>query len=350
MTPPPVIHGMIEAALKAAHIALLRRKNDVQVIRKPDGSFVTSGDYQAQQIIEAELRKISPSALGVEAIYFLCEESLDGKAHDFAGRKKGAHWVIDPIDGTIGYKQKRGDAEPKPWAVSIGLEQDGKTIAAVVYEASPGEYGTVAADFDGITPQSPQGNIFWAHRDVPHAHRLEGHFRVTPAHGSAYAEQANGDGLMTLTYPLPELAVDYSGAAHSVLNETTPLPAGATHLIDGFYQDKQPGAPAGAPLKRRFLQGCDLGEGEYQSCFSSVAGAMQAASGRARSFMVGGGFPWDVSAARLILEKSATALAEYAMVGAEGVRTLMIAGRDLPMFERMKNSVETMQDHEASRW
>src|SRR5687768_10187860 len=103
--PPAIVKRMIDAALKGAHIALLRRKQGLNVKEKPDGSKVTAGDYQAQQIIEAELKALSPAIelqLGVDQVGFIMEETL-GERHIPAKR---ANWVVDPIDGTIGYSRK----------------------------------------------------------------------------------------------------------------------------------------------------------------------------------------------------------------------------------------------------
>ncbi len=347
---PEPINGMIAATLKGAHIALMRRRDGVQVANKPDGSFVSSGDYQSQQIIEAELSKISPAvaaSLGVDSIDFLMEESLDGTKHDFAKRLKGAHWVVDPIDGTIGYKQKHGDNPPKPWAVSIALEKDGETIAAVVYEAAPSEYAT--KDFDKITPNTPQGKIFWAHRDAPHAQRLEGGFSVTPANDAVSYRQRTRpeDGLLTLEEPLPELTVDFSRATSTTLTKNIRIDR--THpFVDGFFQDGQTRNTAQqTTYKADFLKRCGLGQGDYQDCYSAVAGAMAAADGRTSAFLAGRCFPWDASAARLILEKSGTPFMEYSIPGAGAERTMLIAGRDPATITRMKDTVGKMQDDQG---
>src|SRR5690606_27905684 len=101
---------------------------------KPDNSRVTNGDFQSEQLI---LDTLSGNAVALRSqppfngqpFKFLMEED---SRHDFAGRKQGFTFVIDPIDGTHGYSQNVGD-EAYPWAVSIGLEHNGKTIASAVY-------------------------------------------------------------------------------------------------------------------------------------------------------------------------------------------------------------------------
>jgi 3'-phosphoadenosine 5'-phosphosulfate (PAPS) 3'-phosphatase len=325
--PSKLIHGMVQAALKAAHIALIRRKQGLNIRIKSDGSRVTSGDYQAQQIIEAELRSISQEH-PLPDIKFLMEEHLNGMTPDFAGRNHGLHWVVDPIDGTIGYSRKLGET-PAPWAISIALEKDGKTIAAVVYEAAENEYGTTPQDFASIAPETPSGKIFWAHKTVPHTHRLEGTFSVTPVNSNeSYAQRiqtlASGYDLPILA-TIPELTVHYADAADTVLDKKIRVAPHAMPLIDDFYQDE------GDQMKLQFCAQCGFigkdGTKYYKDCFSAVVGAMHAADGRTGAYLSGKGFPWDHSAARLILVKSGTPCAEYRVGDGSEERSMLIAGR-----------------------
>lgn len=323
-----LIHGMVEAALKAAHIALMRRKQGLNVRIKKDGSRVTSGDYQAQQIIEVELRKLS-QLLHFDDIKFLMEEHLNDMVPDFAGRNRGLHWVVDPIDGTVGYSRKLGEA-PAPWAVSIALEKDGKTVAGVVYEAAENEYGTSPQDFASIVPEAPKGKIFWAHQHIAHTHRLENNFSVTPENPNEnYAQRTqilvNGYELPILAV-IPALKVQYQHADDTVLDKKVRVRPQAIPLVYDFYQDSP-----GEALKEQFCNACGFvgkdGTKYYKDCYSAVAGAMHAADGRTGAYLSGQGFPWDHSAARLILVKSGTPCIEYRVGDGSEERSMLIAGR-----------------------
>jgi 3'-phosphoadenosine 5'-phosphosulfate (PAPS) 3'-phosphatase len=322
-----LIHSMIEAALKAAHIALMRRKQGLNVRIKSDGSRVTSGDYQAQQIIETELRRIS-IAHDLRDVKFLMEEHLNDLTPDFASRNKGYHWVVDPIDGTYGYSRKLGE-KAAPWAVSIALEKDGHTIAAVVYEASEIEFGTKQKDFSAINPNMPQGKIFWAHKSVAHSSRLEGDFRVIPVNPAEnYAQRTQklvGGYELPILAAIPNLSVQYADSTCTILDKRLRLRDGVMPLIDDFYDDDD------EKLKQKFCLECGFigkdGRRYYTDCYSAVSGAMHAADGRTDAYVSGKGYPWDHSAARLILVKSGTPVAEYRVGDGSEERTMLIAGR-----------------------
>ncbi len=352
---PSVIKLISDAALSAASVALLRRQQGLKIIKKPDGSLLSSGDYQSQQIIEAQLKKISPEiarSLGVEEIDFLMEETMDGKKHDFAGRNKGAHWVVDPIDGTYGYTRKNGEIPPQPWAISIGLELDGKTIAAVVYEAAANEYGVSAEDFDSIKPEKPQGNIFWAHKDEAYAHKISGGFTVTepPDLNSACKQTTAKNGLLILG-KVPEFKIDYSAAQDNILNKDIEFSNTAKPIIGDQYLSKigkqevtkrYPGVENQEYLRNNILKLKNIDNAAYDNeymCWSAVSGAMRAADGRAGIYM-SGCFPWDASAARLILEKSGTNFREYEIPNSPERRSLLVAGRDNSKFKAICNFID----------
>ena len=302
--PPAIVKRMIDAALKAAHIALLRRKQGLNVKEKSDGSKVTSGDYQAQQIIKAELEKLSPALdalLGVENIGFIMEETITHESFIQASR---ANWVVDPVDGTIGYSRKLGE-KPSPWAVSIALVKDGKTIAAAVYEAAAHEYGTSKRDFDDIDPACPQGKIFWADADVRNAYCIEGKegdFSVVPINPrETYAQRTvalpDGHELPILT-AIPDLQVHIRHAKVIRLDANTKIKPYAKPLLD-------------TPNNKEFAMKCGWKEGDYDICLSAVSGAMRAADGRATAFIATQCREWDRAAAALILEKSRVPFMEY---------------------------------------
>lgn len=97
--PPPALD--LEAAARAACAAadaarreILPRFRRVAVETKADGSPVTEADRAAERAVREVLRAFDP------AIGILGEEY--GEENVAAG---GRHWVVDPIDGTIGFSR-----------------------------------------------------------------------------------------------------------------------------------------------------------------------------------------------------------------------------------------------------
>lgn len=86
--------ALAERAADAARAEILPRFRQVAVEIKKDGSPVTEADRAAEQAIRRVLREGDPGAavLGEE---FGTEGDTQG----------GAAWVIDPIDGTIGFSR-----------------------------------------------------------------------------------------------------------------------------------------------------------------------------------------------------------------------------------------------------
>ncbi|NBO18681.1 MAG: hypothetical protein EBV03_05515 [Proteobacteria bacterium] len=123
----PIIHVMIEAALKAARRAIaLRAQSKLNPQLHRDESWFTAADTQAQDIIEETLSQLPINAR------FIGEECPKPVISTWLARgKRGDSWVVDPIDGTFMFKPDEGGQ----WCVSIALQHNGKTTHAVVYEA-----------------------------------------------------------------------------------------------------------------------------------------------------------------------------------------------------------------------
>lgn len=137
--PTPVITVMIDAA-RAAGRSLARDYGDVeqlQVSRKGPGDFVSVADHKAEQIIYDRLTKSRPG------YGFLMEER--GLVE---GTDKTNTFIVDPLDGTLNFLHSTPH-----FAVSIGLQRDGKLQAGVIYDVLRNE-------------------IFWA--EVGHGAWLEG--------------------------------------------------------------------------------------------------------------------------------------------------------------------------------
>lgn len=114
------INVMANAALKAAR-GLIRDFGEVeqlQVSVKGPGQFVSSADLKAENILRRELEKARPG------YGFLLEEGGEIKGKDEAHR-----FIIDPLDGTTNFLHGLPH-----WAISIGLEREGKLIAGLVLD------------------------------------------------------------------------------------------------------------------------------------------------------------------------------------------------------------------------
>lgn len=84
--------------------------------------FVTYVDKQSEKQIVNELKKILPQA------GFITEEKTETIL------KEKYNWIVDPLDGTTNYIHGLS-----PFAVSIALQENNKTVIGVVYEISKNE-------------------------------------------------------------------------------------------------------------------------------------------------------------------------------------------------------------------
>jgi myo-inositol-1(or 4)-monophosphatase len=111
---------MMDAA-RAAGRKLIRDFGEVenlQVSRKGPADFVSTADRKAEEILRDRLEKARPG------YGFLLEEG--GVVE---GTDKTHRFIIDPLDGTLNFLH----GIPH-FAVSIGLERDGKLRAGVVFD------------------------------------------------------------------------------------------------------------------------------------------------------------------------------------------------------------------------
>ena len=68
----------------------LFRSDNLEMLLKPDGSYVCKADLESEEILKNALHKIVPQA------DFFAEESGESGQGPY-------HWVIDPLDGTTNY-------------------------------------------------------------------------------------------------------------------------------------------------------------------------------------------------------------------------------------------------------
>ncbi|MEL7454136.1 MAG: inositol monophosphatase family protein, partial [Pseudomonadota bacterium] len=123
--PSPVGSVMIKAA-RAAGASLSRDFSEVehlQISKKGPGDFVSNADHRAEEIIFEQLKKARPG------YGFVMEESGVVEGTDKTNR-----FIVDPLDGTLNFLH----GQPH-YAVSIGLEREGKLFAGVVYDVAKNE-------------------------------------------------------------------------------------------------------------------------------------------------------------------------------------------------------------------
>jgi myo-inositol-1(or 4)-monophosphatase len=111
---------MIDTAMQAAKTAgqLIRRKYDDAAVvyeQKPDKSFVSEVDREAEQIIKQAIQKAYPG------------HAVIGEESGSQGTGKTI-WHIDPLDGTNNFRMGA-----RYFCVSIGVEHDNEFVVGVIY-------------------------------------------------------------------------------------------------------------------------------------------------------------------------------------------------------------------------
>lgn len=94
---------------------------------KADGSPVTLADQEAEKIIEAALKDITPDVLVVGE-----EAASEGYRPDLSNEEY--FWLVDPLDGTKEFISGSGD-----YTVNIGLIRNNEPVLGVVYAPAHGE-------------------------------------------------------------------------------------------------------------------------------------------------------------------------------------------------------------------
>lgn len=115
-----VLDRIVVIAREAGREILPHYAVDGVIDSKYDGSPVTAADRAAEVIIVAALRRLTPD------IPVVAEESVAaGEIPDVSG---GRFWLVDPLDGTKEFINKRGD-----FTVNIGLIDSGGPVLGVVH-------------------------------------------------------------------------------------------------------------------------------------------------------------------------------------------------------------------------
>ncbi|HEX6149941.1 inositol monophosphatase family protein [Nocardioides sp.] len=113
----------LDVAREAAALVRERRVGGATVADTKSSSVdvVTEADRASEDLIRRRLLEARP------------DDSVVGEEGDDHSGPSGVRWVIDPIDGTVNYVYGLPE-----YAVSIGAEVAGATVAAVVLNAATG--------------------------------------------------------------------------------------------------------------------------------------------------------------------------------------------------------------------
>jgi 3'(2'), 5'-bisphosphate nucleotidase len=121
MTLEQLAHHAIKIAHQAG-LAILEyyEQGDYEKFNKEDDSPVTSADYAANEIVMAELMRLTPNIP-------IMSEECDGLT--LQDRKHWQrYWLVDPLDGTQEFVAGRPD-----FATNIALVEDGKPVIGVIH-------------------------------------------------------------------------------------------------------------------------------------------------------------------------------------------------------------------------
>ena len=131
--------GLAAALARAAGNRLQELRRSLPGL--PPAELKARGDAEAQAVLATGLAAARPSAAG------LSEEATDDAARLTASRV----WIVDPLDGTREFSERRAD-----WAVHVALWQDGALVAGAV--ALPGLDVVLTSDPAPVVPGRVDGS------------------------------------------------------------------------------------------------------------------------------------------------------------------------------------------------
>ncbi|MBA3909754.1 MAG: 3'(2'),5'-bisphosphate nucleotidase [Rhodobacter sp.] len=131
---------MRHLALEAGdRIMQVYERPDFEVRSKGDASPVTEADEAADAVISAGLRSAFPD------VPLITEEQ--GESHALSAR---SFLIVDPLDGTKEFVQRRGD-----FTVNIAYVQDGIPVSGVVYAPAQGRLFYTLPDGTSVEEAGP---------------------------------------------------------------------------------------------------------------------------------------------------------------------------------------------------
>ena len=112
-----IIRNLTEVFYGAGNISIDLRNNGLKKHIKKDGTPVTNGDIEVNNIIINNLKKITSN------IPIISEENVDNKNLNL-----NTFWLVDPIDGTYSYINNQDE-----FTLNAGLIINKSAIAGIVY-------------------------------------------------------------------------------------------------------------------------------------------------------------------------------------------------------------------------
>ena len=94
-----ITEGLIDTFIEAGKIAKEISKKGVKITIKPDKSPVTNGDLAVDEILRDKIKNLTPD------LSIISEETVNLKIEN----EEKNFWLIDPIDGTRDYINKRDE-------------------------------------------------------------------------------------------------------------------------------------------------------------------------------------------------------------------------------------------------
>ena len=114
-----IFEAAVAAAIEAGKVVYTCYRGEFDVHRKADSSPVTDADHAAEAVILARLREAAPR------IPIVAEEEVAAGRVPAVGSE---FFLVDPLDGTKEFIQRRGD-----FTVNIALIRNGVPVLGVVY-------------------------------------------------------------------------------------------------------------------------------------------------------------------------------------------------------------------------
>jgi 3'(2'), 5'-bisphosphate nucleotidase len=127
------------AILAGDRIMEIYEADDFEVRSKSDDSPVTAADEAADALISERLRAAFPD------VVLVTEEQAD--SHDLNAQ---SFLIVDPLDGTKEFVQRRGD-----FTVNIALVEDGVPVRGVVYAPAKGRLFYTTATGESVEETGP---------------------------------------------------------------------------------------------------------------------------------------------------------------------------------------------------
>lgn len=122
VSPTALLAPVCDLARRAGAVVMSIYYTDFSVATKSDRTPVTIADQTAEKLIIEGLRQLTPG------IPVVAEEAVSAGQYTNAKSQDGLFWLVDPLDGTKEFVQRRTE-----FTVNIALISDGHPALGVVY-------------------------------------------------------------------------------------------------------------------------------------------------------------------------------------------------------------------------